>query len=74
MLADLQEIARNLLTQSRNTLDPNALTLIEELCRVCEIMKEENKKEKQDLLQQVHAIFLTGQFFLFSALNAIYLV
>ncbi|XP_048520137.1 A-kinase anchor protein 9 isoform X2 [Dendroctonus ponderosae] len=54
-LCDLQEKARSLTTHSRATLDPNALQLIEELCRVGEKIKEESKKEFRDLLQQIEA-------------------
>lgn len=52
-LAALQEKAQAMLVQSRASVDPDVLQLIEELCRVSETIKEEAKKESKDLLQQV---------------------
>ncbi|CAH0564692.1 unnamed protein product [Brassicogethes aeneus] len=52
-LLDLQEKARNVLAKSVASADPVLLNLIEDLCRVCEVVKEEHRKEKVDLLQQV---------------------
>lgn len=42
-----------MLEQSRASVNPDVLQLIEELCRVSETVKEEAKKESKDLLQQV---------------------
>ncbi|XP_066145170.1 putative leucine-rich repeat-containing protein DDB_G0290503 isoform X5 [Euwallacea fornicatus] len=52
-LVNLQEKARTILVQSRTSVDPNVLQLIEELCRVSEKVKEEAQKESRDLLQQI---------------------
>lgn len=53
-LAALQEKAQAMLVQSRASVDPDVLQLIEELCRVSETIKEEAKNESKDLLQQVN--------------------
>ncbi|XP_050514022.1 golgin subfamily A member 4 isoform X2 [Diabrotica virgifera virgifera] len=54
-LVDLQEKARNVLSQSRTSADPTLLHLIEELCRVGERIKEESYRERYDLQQQIEA-------------------
>ncbi|CAH1285180.1 unnamed protein product [Diabrotica balteata] len=54
-LVDLQEKARNVLSQSRASADPTLLHLIEELCRVGERIKEESYRERFDLQQQIEA-------------------
>ncbi|XP_049819038.1 centromere-associated protein E-like isoform X3 [Aethina tumida] len=53
-LLDLQDKARNVLSNSRTSADPLLLGLIEDLCQICERIKEESKREKLDLLQQVN--------------------
>ncbi|XP_057661015.1 cytadherence high molecular weight protein 2-like isoform X1 [Diorhabda carinulata] len=55
MLAELQEKARNVLAQTRTGADPNLLHLIEELCQVVEKIKEESKRDRCDLIQQINA-------------------
>ncbi|KAG5898706.1 hypothetical protein JTB14_030655 [Gonioctena quinquepunctata] len=55
VLAELQEKARTMLSQSRASADPTLLHLIEELCRVGERIKEESKRELCDLQQQIEA-------------------
>ncbi|XP_076270535.1 uncharacterized protein LOC143202700 isoform X3 [Rhynchophorus ferrugineus] len=54
-LANLQEKARTMLTQTTSSTDPNVLQLIEELCRVGEKIKQEATKEKNEMLQQIDA-------------------
>ncbi|CAH1116029.1 unnamed protein product [Phaedon cochleariae] len=53
MLDELQEKARSMLAESRSTADPTLLHLIEELCSVGERIKEESKKDRHDLIQQI---------------------
>ncbi|VEN34273.1 unnamed protein product [Callosobruchus maculatus] len=52
-LSELQDKARNLLAGSRATADPDLLHLMEGLCEVGERIKEESKRERDDLILQI---------------------
>nr|CAH7720562.1 unnamed protein product [Callosobruchus chinensis] len=52
-LSELQDKARNLLAGSRATADPDLLQLMEGLCEVGERIKEESKRERDDLMLQI---------------------
>nr|CAH7720570.1 unnamed protein product [Callosobruchus chinensis] len=55
-LSELQDKARNLLAGSRATADPDLLQLMEGLCEVGERIKEESKRERDDLMLQVERL------------------
>ncbi|VEN34276.1 unnamed protein product [Callosobruchus maculatus] len=55
-LSELQDKARNLLAGSRATADPDLLHLMEGLCEVGERIKEESKRERDDLILQVERL------------------
>ncbi|CAH1963292.1 unnamed protein product [Acanthoscelides obtectus] len=54
-LGELQDKARSLLAGSRATADPALLQLMEGLCEVGERIKEESKKDRDDLILQIEA-------------------
>ncbi|CAH1963297.1 unnamed protein product [Acanthoscelides obtectus] len=55
-LGELQDKARSLLAGSRATADPALLQLMEGLCEVGERIKEESKKDRDDLILQVERL------------------
>ncbi|CAG9862887.1 unnamed protein product [Phyllotreta striolata] len=54
-LAEIEEKARNLLSQEKTGTDPALLRLLHEFCRVCEKVKEEAKRDRYDLIKQIEA-------------------
>lgn len=53
---ELQEKARNLI--SDNTTDNALFQLIDDLCREADVIVEESKREKEDLILQVSYNFI----------------